>query len=405
MKPYFNLPGFIVLLLLFQSCNTLYSIRVIDIEVVEPARILFPSDYKNVAVKYNNSNVSYNPNFAEYYEDLKVKIDSTNLDSIASMIYYESFLNILNQQNLFDSIIELPLQNYSNVLFIDSMININKIESDTLEPINQDITKIAFQNYSKLVNNQANPTKTKTKIIDQEFGLYSKEELKKIADSTNADLLLSLDFFATTDGGFYIKEEFKGYKIVIVPVLWNFYDLKKIKLEYFYDHIDTITWNESGSFISQIKKSLPPRYDAILNAAEISGNKFADFLIPHWIEVQRMYYHSGQIEMKKTDQLIKDGKWLDAAEIWKANINNPNKNIIAKSMFNLGLACEMEGNLDSAIEWAVMSYHIFGQKNEVHASNCMDYIRILYQRKLDIKKIELQMNQAISPSLPINKNE
>ena len=170
MKPCFNLSGFVVLLLLFQSCNTLVNIRVIDIEVVEPAKILFSSDYKNVAVKYNNGNVSYNPVFAEYYIDSGIEIDSTNVDSIRSEIYYESFLNNLNQQNLFDSIIKLPPQNYSNVFFIDSLISKTKIDSDSLNPINQDISKIALQVYSRLISNKRIPTQTKTNIIAAEIG-------------------------------------------------------------------------------------------------------------------------------------------------------------------------------------------------------------------------------------------
>ena len=134
MKPYFKYSGFIVLFIIFQSCNTLYNIRVIDIEVVEPAQILFPSGTKNIAVKYNNSNVSYNLNFAEYFEDSQIKTDSTNLDSIASEIYFESFFNYLNEQNIFDSITVLPKNYYSNVFFIDSLIKKTKTESDSIIP-------------------------------------------------------------------------------------------------------------------------------------------------------------------------------------------------------------------------------------------------------------------------------
>ena len=61
-------------------------------------------------------------------------------------------------------------------------------------------------------------------------------------------------------------------------------------------------------------------------------------LTPRWEFVQRMYYRSGHVEMKKTEKMISEGKWLEAAAIWKANIDNKNKNIAAKSMFNLAPA-------------------------------------------------------------------
>ncbi len=67
---------------------------------------------------------------------------------------------------------------------------------------------------------------------------------------------------------------------------------------------------------------------------------------------------------------------------------NKNKSIAAKSMYNMALACEMSGNMDAAIDWAEKSFYVFGTKNGIHSTNCSDYIRILGQRKLDIKKIE-----------------
>ncbi|MGC9354307.1 MAG: hypothetical protein ACP5D9_10740 [Mariniphaga sp.] len=64
----------------------------------------------------------------------------------------------------------------------------------------------------------------------------------------------------------------------------------------------------------------------------------------------------------------------------------------AKSRFNMALAYEMLNQLNAAVDWAVQSYHVFGQKNPVHEKNCLDYIKILSQRKLDIKRIEYQFN-------------
>jgi hypothetical protein len=133
---------------------------------------------------------------------------------------------------------------------------------------------------------------------------------------------------------------------------------------------------------------LPPRKDALYNAADLAATELIDFLVPHWINVDRMYYKSGHTELKKTNYLIQQNRWLEAAEIWKKNINNKNKMIAAKSMFNLGLACEMNGDIDAAIDWITKSFLFIGNQNEIHAFNCNNYIKVLAQRKLDIKKIE-----------------
>ncbi|MFV0266730.1 MAG: DUF6340 family protein [Draconibacterium sp.] len=54
----------------------------------------------------------------------------------------------------------------------------------------------------------------------------------------------------------------------------------------------------------------------ILNSADINGTEFAQMLIPHWMEVERMHYKSGHVDLKQTDKLIKDGQWLEAAKYW-----------------------------------------------------------------------------------------
>ena len=156
-----------------------------------------------------------------------------------------------------------------------------------------------------------------------------------------------------------------------------------------------MTWIAEDEFKNFAVRDLPPRKDAVLNAADVMGIRLIEKLVPHWIQVQRLYYTSGHVELQKTEQMVKEGKWLEAAEIWKANINNPNKNIAAKSMYNLGVACEMQGDLDAAIDWIVKSFDVFGNKNEVHYLNCIDYINILGQRKLDLKIIEKQINSSL----------
>ena len=172
---------------------------------------------------------------------------------------------------------------------------------------------------------------------------------------------------------------------------WNIYDLKNQKLQNFHLKLDTISWQIRTDNIQYQIERLPSHKDAVLNAADIAGNKFAEYIIPHWKEVNRMYYHSNQVDLKKADKLVKENKWMEAAKIWKTNINNPNINIAAKCKFNMGLACEMQNDFDAAIDWIVQSFHDLGQKNEVHYNNCMSYIRVLSQRKLDIKYINLQL--------------
>lgn len=393
MKPASNILLLFILLVIFQGCNTLYNSRTIDIEIVEPGKTLVAPENKIIAIKYNNCNVEYNPVFANYIVGEKKIIDEINTDSIASKIYYELFLENLINQNYFDSIVVLNETDYSDIQLIDTLILDSDFEQDSVPDNPGKQHKEIIRYFTNLITLFPVESKiySKAKIIDPELGLYSKQELKEIADSTNADILLSLDYYSSQDYISYLPDFLLEIETVHIMTFWNIYDLKNQKLQNFHFKLDTISWQiRTDNEYSSIKR-LPSHKDAVLNAADIAGNQFAEYIIPHWIEVQRMYYHSNQVDLKKADKLVKENKWMEAAKIWKANINNPNKNIAAKCKFNMGLACEMQNDFDAAIDWTVQSFHVLSQKNEVHSNNCMSYIRILSQRKLDIRIINLQL--------------
>lgn len=384
MIPFRLLLFLFYVLVILPGCNTLYQTKVIDIEIVEPGKVQIPAKYKKVAIRYNNCNVAPNTFFMQSQYNEKVLIDSTNLDSIASKIHYQYFVEELHNQQFFDSIAEIEAQDYSKVHITDTITY--NIDFDSIVP--KELNVYLFSKHIHKHPMEKNDS-TSIKYLHPKLGLYEADELQSIADSTNAQLLISLDYYSSLDVTFHNKKLGIKSEYVISQAYWNFYDLTKQEYLFFYNRKDTVSWEENR-YETGIKKKIPPQKDAVLTAADLSGTQFARFLIPHWIEVQRMYYNSGHVELKETDQLVKEGKWMEAAGIWKANSNNPNKSIAAKCKFNMGLACEMQGNLDAALEWVVESVHIYGQKNMIHYENCLKYIRILAQRKIDKKILDKQ---------------
>ena len=383
--------GFYIVLTTFalQSCNTLHNSTSINLEIVEPAKVIFPADVEQLAIRYNNSNVSYNPRFARYLSAENVKMDETNKDSIASWIYYNSFKKQFTNSILFDNIIEISPANYSGVKFDVSKLNIK----DSINPEDQVVTQMAATILKQLHSDYTTQPENAVREIkiNPKTGIYRKSDLKAIKDSTGADLLLSLDYFSVYEKMNYRTQVYK-YMNAFVLSMWNFYNLNDHKLQYFYHRIDTISWNQSYTE----RAILPDRNDAMMNASSISGENFSNFLAPHWIAVKRTFYQSNNVDFKKAVKLASENKWLEAAEIWRKNVDNNNKNIAAKSMYNLAIACEIQGKIDVALDWVVKSYQVFEEKNLVHAFNCKDYIKILGQRKLDFKKIDMQFNPNAS---------
>lgn len=382
------------LFMLLQGCNTLYNTRTVEIEIKKPAKFVFSPGNKRIAIRYNNSNVSYNPLLAKYFINDKILTDSLNSDSTASEIYFRYFMEGLQIHHFFDSVIVVEkgeLSGYGYKLPDEKMIRDHEPRMKDRFMVIKDNGPATLHDLHKLYPvSVINPSRIKT--LDPEFGLYNPENITQIADSTGADLLLSLDYFASYDGITLLPEWQRGMITVQHMAQWNFFNLKTQRFLMNYNQLDTISWNSEGFTKQELMNNLPPRWDALMNAAELSGLNFAETLAPHWKKTERIYYRSGHLDLKKTDVLIKEGKWMEAAVIWKANVDNPNKKIAAKSMFNLAIACEMAGDLDAAIDWTVKSFYVFEQKNEVHAINCMEYLQILASRKQDVRKMEVQQN-------------
>jgi len=393
MKPSINLTILFVLFILLQGCNTLYYTKTVNIEILEPGSIYLSPEHKKISVRYNNFNIGFNPAFADYYDGKNLATDSSELDNEASKIYFDLFMESIQKHQFFDEIIELEPNDYWNTVVVDTVSNYIKLKQDSTFKV-KDSSNTNLERLAEIIDKfpPEAKSKNKTRFLHPKLGLYSEREIKTIADTTDTDLFFSFDFFATTDMMPYVQETTLGTELVRVMSYWNVYDLKTKLILYSRFKIDTVRWSAEAYNLKSLKQQLPPRRDAILNAADIAGSKFADFLVPHWTEVQRMYYTSRHTELIKTNNLVEENRWLEAAKIWKANVDNRNKNIAAKCKFNMALVCEIEGDFEAALDWVVQSFHTLGQKNMVHFANCQQYIKIISQRILDVKKIEVQFH-------------
>ena len=192
------------LLFTLQACNTLRNTKTINIEILVPGKAKIPSDYKKLAVQYNNCNVDWNSSFARYVEDNTEFIDYSNSDSVASMIYYGTFVDHISKQQFFDTIIERKPIQFSGVALSDSLVMQRFNAPDTLDSvgikgINPAVLKIARLTGSLIPTDSSKRTLL---LIDPDFGLHTKNKIEKIASETGADLFLSFDFFAMADGIF-----------------------------------------------------------------------------------------------------------------------------------------------------------------------------------------------------------
>ena len=104
-----------------------------------------------------------------------------------------------------------------------------------------------------------------------------------------------------------------------------------------------------------------------------------------WVKVRRMYFTGKHDDLKLAKSYIKRGDWDAAIEIWKDLVNTPEKKIARRSAYNMALASEIKGGLDTAIEWANKA-KILGEKK------AYKYVNVLHIRKMNEEKLKQQLN-------------
>jgi hypothetical protein len=224
------------------------------------------------------------------------------------------------------------------------------------------------------------------------------ELLKKL----EVDACIFLDYFQLDDNtnnkNYYYTNniienfpEFSGsteFEYIKAKLLWTIC-VKGDTVKYIYRQPDDLYYGNSvypdlfGNDLNHRK--------LLQNTAEYLGSAFGAKIVPSWLKVERSYYRSSNKDMRNAEKYCLTGEWLKAAEIYNRETKNKNRNIAAKANYNMALICEMEGNLDAAIDWLVLSYSTLKWENLDHKFNCKQYIDLLALRKKEIARLGKQV--------------
>jgi len=297
-------------------------------EIMKPAIFTIPDSVHSVGI-INRIGKGYDSIMFEYSHSGHIISDSTTKYSILTGNCVESLAQYLNEKNYFTRVINFK---------------------DSLNPL--------------IVPGQP---------------LNNQEDLFR---SSNSDMLVVLN-----DCKFELTSaNLESEVFVTVASLYWILSYKGDTLSYLYNQCDTLIYDADPSL-----NYLKNRSNALESSSNFLGQNFGTKVIPNWLTVERLYYRSNNAEMLKAEKFAMKNDWLKAAEIWNKMTKNKNKNIAAKASFNMALACEMEGKINAAIDWLVMSYSILLGVNEEHQKNCKRYVDILALRKKEIEKLAVQV--------------
>lgn len=335
------------------SCVTTYNMSSIQVELLKPALFAMPDNIDTIAIFKRDYYHSDTTRFSYFDVDKNKVISDKNIHYCdLSNKCTSALAEYLDGEGYFSKVV-----NYSdsmNHIFskADSLISYPELH----KKLGADI--FVFLDYFQLEDEQTNSVGGyfKPQIVDQfpEFKTSSK-----IA-SVKANLLWTITFKGDT--AFYLirQPDDLHYGNSVTPELFG---------------------NDQNHIL------------LLHNISMYLGKDFASKIIPSWLQVGRTYYRSNNADMLQAEKYCLNGEWLKAAEIYNRETKNKNRNIAAKSKYNMALICEMEGKIDAAIDWLVLSYSAYKNPSAEHKFNCQQYINLLALRKKELERLDMQVRE------------
>jgi len=317
------------------SCKT----QQLYLNVIEPAPVTIPAYLKSVGV-INRS----------------IPTDETrNLDLLDKILSLEGV--DLDKNGAMESIRGLTDELLNNTRFVEvKTLNDNDFRTSALTGF---------------------PTPLTWEIVDQ------------ICSESKTDALFALEKFDTdshlnystrkvdikTPFGTVPGIEHQADMETIVKTGWRIYDptAKLILDEFVYN--ESVVFSGRGINPLLAASALVGRKDAVNEVSNKAGHGYALRIIPYRLRVMRDYYVKGTDNFKVAKRKAQVGKWDDAGLLWEKETANSSLKIAGRACYNMAIINEINGNLDTALEWAQKAYEDYNNKLAVR------YVRILENRR------------------------
>lgn len=232
----------------------------------------------------------------------------------------------------------------------------------------------------------------------------SWETVERICYENDVDAIFALSFYDTDT-----KIDYKAVPITIEGLLG-------VKIPAIEHHAKTSTTIKSGwriydpinkyildeyainEFVDEVGVGVNPmkaveaivvgRKEDILQVSNNIGHNYALRLFPYKIRVERDYYVKGTNNFEIAKRRAQTGDWDGAAELWEMEITNPKKKVAGRAYYNMAIINEINGDLNTAVDWASKSYTDYENKD------ALGYMKVLKYRIEKNKQLEQQMEST-----------
>jgi hypothetical protein len=150
--------------------------------------------------------------------------------------------------------------------------------------------------------------------------------------------------------------------VTTVKTGWRIYDSKN---KYILDELpfaNSITYTGSAVTVTANAEAILGRKEAVKQLSNRMGYEYSDRVRPYWTKVTRDYYVKGTYNFKIAKRKARTGNWDDAAVLWEKETKNTKRKIAGRACYNMAIINEINGNLDTAIQWAQKAYEDYNNK-------------------------------------------
>lgn len=196
------------------------------------------------------------------------------------------------------------------------------------------------------------------------------------------------------DGKELTRTKYDARLDMTIRIGWRFYDPKAKVIIDEYTAMDQESATRTGDTQDEARRYLQSQTSISRDASKAAGASYGMRIAPVWITVNRAFYDSGKgnasAKMEEAARLAKADQWEKAAEIWQALLKTSiDSKTAGRASYNLAVANEKAGKLESAVEWAQRSYTKYGNKKGE------SYIVELKNRISDQERLKQQIKSKV----------
>ncbi len=275
---------------------------------------------------------------------------------------------------------------YSPELSIDTLPGLlfnflsSRIKSEGFYPV----VDVAIPTHEGFGNEQEPDAFLRLEALD-------KAQRERLRRYSRASVWASLDgFMMQTQSGTKLKEStYVSTRDVFVRTFWRVYDASSDSLLKAFQHRDTLYWEVMGDDPGATFDALPAFKSTLAEIADYVADDVFRILTPYWEPIERLYYVTGNVQLKLAGDDVKADRWDAAAELWQDTYEKGSNLNRFRAAVNMSLYNEKDGNNREALKWVQHAKEAYNKVTIVQSEYERDYLNAL-ERSLRVRIQEME---------------